>query len=56
VAIGLKEFSDKGVNLGAVDSIGIGMGTPGNTTARGGSGMLYFDDIRLNRPGQAAGQ
>jgi len=30
-----------------VDKIAIGLGTKGGTPASGGSGMMYFDDIRL---------
>jgi len=52
----LQAFADKGVNLANVNSIGIGIGTKGNTTTSGGLGMMYFDDIRLYRsaPEQAA--
>lgn len=46
----LKIFSDQGVNLADVDRIAIGLGTRGNMTTPGGSGRMYFDDIRLNRP------
>jgi hypothetical protein len=44
--IDLKDFQDQGVNLADVNSIAIGFGTRGSTTA-GGSGKMYFDDIRL---------
>jgi hypothetical protein len=44
--IDLKDFQDQGVNLTDVNSIAIGIGTRGNTTA-GGEGKMYFDDIRL---------
>jgi hypothetical protein len=54
--IPLADFAAKGVNLANVDSMAIGVGTKGNTTAAGGSGTLYIDDIRLYRPAQAAGQ
>ncbi len=47
--IPLQTFADKGINLANVDSIAIGMGTKGNTAA-GGSGKMFFDDIRLYRP------
>jgi hypothetical protein len=33
-----------------MDRIAIGLGTWGNQTAPGGSGKMYFDDIRLYRP------
>ena len=48
--IPLRAFADQGVNLSNVDRIAIGLGTKGNMTAPGGSGKMYFDDIRLNRP------
>jgi hypothetical protein len=44
--IPLQTFADQGVNLSNVNSITIGFGTPGSTAA-GGQGMMYFDDIRL---------
>ncbi len=45
--IPLQAFADQGINLSNVDSIAIGLGTRGNTTAPGGSGKMYIDDIRL---------
>jgi hypothetical protein len=48
--IPLSEFSDQGINLTNVDRIAIGLGTQDNTTAAGGSGKMFFDDIRLYRP------
>jgi len=54
--IDLEDFADQGVNLTNIDSIAIGIGTKGNTTTAGGSGTLYFDDIRLYQPGEAVGQ
>ena len=48
-AIPLQSFADQGVNLSNVTSISIGFGTKGNTTAAGGTGQVYFDDIRLER-------
>jgi len=44
--IDLQAFADQGVNLTNVNSITIGLGNRNNPTA-GGSGMMYFDDIRL---------
>jgi hypothetical protein len=44
--IDLQAFADQGVNLANVTSITIGLGNRANPTA-GGSGMMYFDDIRL---------
>jgi hypothetical protein len=54
--IPLSAFADKGINLNNVDRIAIGLGTRGNTTAAGGSGKMYFDDIRLNQPAEAAAE
>ena len=42
----LKAFSDQGVNLKNVNTITLGFGTK-NSPAAGGSGKVYFDDIRL---------
>jgi len=47
--IDLQAFADQGVNLANVTSITIGLGNRANPTA-GGSGMMYFDDIRLYAP------
>jgi hypothetical protein len=47
--IPLSEFTDQGINLTDVDSIALGLGTPGNTMTAGGSGKMFFDDIRLYR-------
>ena len=47
--IHLKAFADQGVVLTDVDKIAIGMGTKGNMTVPGGSGKMYFDDIRVRR-------
>jgi Concanavalin A-like lectin/glucanases superfamily len=48
--IPLSQFSDQGIDLTNVDQLAIGLGTPGNMTVPGGSGKMYFDDIRLLRP------
>jgi len=48
--IPLQIFADDGVNLSSVGKLAIGLGTKGDTTKPGGSGKLYFDDIRLYRP------
>jgi len=45
--IPLSVFADRGINLANVDRIAIGLGTRGNMTVPGGSGKMYFDDIRL---------
>ncbi len=47
--IPLQKFADLGINLANIDRIAIGLGTKGNATAPGGSGKMYFDDIRLYR-------
>ena len=44
--IDLTHFADQGVNLANVTSITLGFGNRANPVA-GGSGMMYFDDIRL---------
>jgi hypothetical protein len=48
--IPLQTFSDQGINLADVDKIAIGLGSASGGVAPGGSGTMYFDDIRLNRP------
>jgi len=48
--IPLQAFADQGINMANVDRIAIGLGTKGNQTAPGGSGKMYFDDIRLYLP------
>jgi hypothetical protein len=47
--IELQEFANQGVNLTDVNTIGIGFGDRSNPQA-GGSGTMYFDDIRLYPP------
>jgi hypothetical protein len=47
--IDLQAFVDQGVNLANVNTIGLGLGNRNNPQT-GGSGVLYFDDIRLYRP------
>jgi len=46
--IDLTRFADQGVDLTNLGSITIGFGTK-NSPAAGGSGTMYFDDIRLVR-------
>jgi hypothetical protein len=43
--ISLQAFADQGVNLANVNSITLGL-----RSVTGGTGMLYFDDIRLYPP------
>ena len=47
--IDLTRFADQGVNLANVNSITLGLGNRSNPVA-GGSGLMYFDDIRLYPP------
>ncbi len=46
--IDLQAFADQGVNLANVNTIALGLGNKNNPQA-GGSGTMYFDDIRLYR-------
>ena len=48
--IPLQSFADQGIILTDVDRIAIGLGTKGNMTIPGGSGTMFFDDIRLTQP------
>jgi hypothetical protein len=54
--IDLQEFANQGVNLANVNTITIGFGTKNSPVAGGGSGQMYFDDIRLLQPTEAAGE
>ncbi len=47
--IDLQTFADLGVNLANVNTIALGLGNRNNPVA-GGSGTMYFDDIRLYPP------
>jgi len=47
--IDLQAFADQGVNLANVNTISLGLGNKNNPVA-GGSGTMYFDDIRLYPP------
>ncbi|MHC4240892.1 MAG: carbohydrate binding domain-containing protein [Planctomycetota bacterium] len=47
--IDLQAFANQGVNLTNVNTITLGLGNRSNPVA-GGSGMMYFDDIRLYAP------
>ena len=44
-SIDLSRFADQGVNLSNVNSITLGL-----SSVTGGTGMLFFDDIRLYPP------
>jgi len=46
--IDLQAFADQGVNLANVNTIAFGLGNKKNPVV-GGSGTMYFDDIRLYR-------
>ena len=50
--IDLQRLADQGVNLANVNTIGIGFGNrnPDVSGVTGGSGTMYFDDIRLYQP------
>ena len=52
--IPLQTFADQDIVLTDVDRIAIGLGTQGNMTIPGGSGKMFFDDIRLYRPRESA--
>ncbi|MBN2315015.1 MAG: discoidin domain-containing protein, partial [Sedimentisphaerales bacterium] len=45
--IPLQDLASQGINLLDINKIAIGLGTKGDATASGGSGMMYYDDIRL---------
>ncbi|MFZ2145597.1 MAG: hypothetical protein WAV28_00135 [Sedimentisphaerales bacterium] len=47
--IDLQVFADQGVNLTNVNTLALGLGDKKNPQA-GGSGKMYFDDIRLYPP------
>jgi len=52
--IPLQAFADQGINLTNMDRIAIGLGTRGNMTTPGGSGKMFFDNVRLYRSREAA--
>jgi hypothetical protein len=52
--IHLSAFADQKINLTNVGRITIGLGIQGNRTIPSGSGKMYFDDIRLYQPREAA--
>jgi hypothetical protein len=45
--IDLQDFADGGIDLTDIDNMYIGIGTNGNTTTNGGSGVVFIDEIRL---------
>jgi len=47
--IPLQAFADQGMNLANVNTIGLGLGDRNNPQP-GGTGTMYFDDIRLYPP------
>jgi hypothetical protein len=49
--IDLSRFAQQGINLANVNSITLGLGNKNNPVA-GGSGIMYFDDIRLYKPSE----
>ena len=54
--ISLQTLADQGIDLTNVDRIALGLGTRGNNAVPGGSGKMLFDDIRLYRPRNVAGE
>jgi hypothetical protein len=54
--IPLQTLADQGITLTNVDRIAIGLGTKDNMTTPGGSGKMFFDDIRLYQPREAASE
>jgi hypothetical protein len=52
--IPLQTFADQGIVLTNVDRIALGLGTRGNMNVAGGSGKMFFDNVRLYRSRQAA--
>ena len=48
--ISLQALADQGITLTNVDKLAIGLGSKSGLTAAGGTGTLFVDDIRLNRP------
>jgi len=52
--IDLQAFADLGLNLANVDKIAVGLGSKGDANTTGGSGTMFFDDIRLLRPAEEA--
>ena len=54
--IPLQALADQGITLTNVDKIAIGLGTKDNMTVPGGSGKMFFDDIRLYQPREAAAE
>ncbi|MFC1633336.1 LamG domain-containing protein [Planctomycetota bacterium] len=48
--IPLQALADQGIDMTKVDKIAIGLGSKSGSTAPGGSGTVYVDDIRLCQP------
>jgi hypothetical protein len=48
--IPLQAFADQGINLSDIDKIAVGLGSASGSTSIGGTGRMYFDDIRLYQP------
>ena len=49
--IPLQAFADQGITLNNVDKVAVGLGSKSGMTSSGGSGTMYFDDLRLYRSG-----
>jgi hypothetical protein len=52
--IPLQTLADQGIDLTDVDKIALGLGNSGNMSTPGGTGKMFFDDIRLDRLAEAA--
>jgi len=48
--IPLTAFSDQGADLMNVETMTLGVGIQGDASTPGGSGLLFIDDIQLDRP------
>jgi hypothetical protein len=49
-SIPLQHLADRGIDLSDVDRLTIGVGSKSGLTTPGGTGTMYFDDIRLYQP------
>jgi len=49
-SVPLQHFADRGIDLSDVDKLIIGLGSKSGMATPGGTGTMYFDDIRLDRP------
>jgi len=49
-SIPLEDFAGQGIDMSHIADLSIGVGTRGDTATAGGTGVMYFDDIRLYVP------